>query len=161
MWAQEQMGAIGQLGGVLGQGIATDNQHSQWNAGQLNQHQIEQLRAIGIHNQQQLNALTSAMGGTPAPMPGMGTQLMAGGANAMIPGLQYHQAQQERARQGQGGAPTPMMGAGPMGPQPGSISGLGQPGWYGVGQPGATDSFSFGGSPEWPSNPFNPGLPSW
>lgn len=108
--AQEQINAVGQLGGVLGQGIATDNQHSQFNAGQLNQHQIEQLRAIGIHNQGQLQAILGAMGGTPAPQPGLGTQIFAGGANAFIPGLQHWQGQNKPT----GG--VPMVGAQPFSP---------------------------------------------
>lgn len=136
--AQEQMTAVGQLGQVVGQGISSDNQHSQFNAGQLNQHQIAQLQAIGIHNQQQLDAIMGAMGGTPKPQPGMGTQLLAGGAQAFMPGLQHWQ--------GGGGQQMPQMG------------GFGGS-WGGNGRLGG-GAGGFGMSPSGVS-PFTPQAPSW
>lgn len=147
--AQEQMSAIGQLGGVIGQGIATDNQHSQFNTGQLNQHQIENLRAIGIHNQQQLNAIISAMGGTQAPQPGMGTQILAGGANAFMPGLQHWQGQNKP-----GG--VPMIGA-----QPGTAGWASSPMGRAQaaqmsGTHGSPNGFNWNGPPPtYPDFPFN------
>lgn len=140
--SSEQMGAMSQLGGVVGQGIASDNQQSQFNAGQLNQAQIENLRALGIQNEGQLRAILGAMGGTPAPQPGVGTQLLAGGASAMVPGLQYWTGQHQQQPQG--------FNQSPVGPQPG------QPGWgsspMGQGQP-QQPAWS-GPPPVYPTNPY-------
>ncbi len=140
--AQEQMTAVGQLGDVLGQGIASDNQHSQFNAGQLNAHQIEQLRAIGISNQQQLDAILGAMGGTPKPQPGLGTQMLAGGANAFMPGLQHWQGQQNQIPMGgphRGGLPL-------IGPQPGQGGQGGGSSWNGP-APSYPSYNPYGGNP--------------
>jgi len=82
--AQEQFNATQQLGGVLAQGRAADESMSQFNTGQTNQmsqaNLEAKLRAMGITTQAQLQALLGAMG---AAGPGLGTQLLAGGASAL------------------------------------------------------------------------------
>lgn len=112
MRAQEQLNASQQLGGVIGQGIGMDNQHSQWNAGATNDvnqaNMMARLQMIGLNDESQLRALMGAMGGTPAPSPGMGTQIMAGGAMA-VPGIMQYRQQQRMAQQ----APAPAPGGMP------------------------------------------------
>jgi hypothetical protein len=84
MRTQEQLGAIGQLGQTLAQGRAADENMNQFNAGQMNdvgRANLEaKLRSLGLNDEAQLRSLMQAMG---AAGPGLGTQLMAGGANAM------------------------------------------------------------------------------
>lgn len=84
MRAQEQLAATQQLGGVIGQGVGMDNQMSQWNAGAQNQmtqaNMAAMLQQLGLNDRAQLEALMRAMGGAG---PGMGTQILAGGASAM------------------------------------------------------------------------------
>lgn len=85
--AQEQMNAVGQLGGVIGQGINADNSLNTWNAGAQNQmtaaNMQAQLQQLGLNDEAQLKALMAAIGVT---SPGVGTSIMAGGATA-APGL--------------------------------------------------------------------------
>lgn len=92
--ANEQMGAMGQLGNVVGQGINSDNAMSTWNAGAQNQmtqaNMQAMLQQLGLNDESQLRALLGAMGGAG---PGMGTQILAGGAQA-VPGLM--QANQQK-----------------------------------------------------------------
>lgn len=83
MRAQEQLSAQQQLGGVIGQGINSDNSLSTWNAGAQNNMTQANMQAylqqMGMNDEAQLRALLGAMGGAP---PGMGTQILAGGAQA-------------------------------------------------------------------------------
>ena len=85
--AQEQIAATQNLGGVLGQGINADNGLSTFNAGQQNQMTEANMQAVlqqlGLNDKSQLQALMAAMG---QAGPGMGSQILAGGASAM-PGL--------------------------------------------------------------------------
>lgn len=82
--AQEQLAATQQLGGVIGQGVGMDNQMAQWNAGAQNDmtqaNMMAVLQQLGLNDKAQLQALMAAMGGA---QPGMGTQILAGGAAAM------------------------------------------------------------------------------
>lgn len=85
--AQEQLNATQQLGGVIGQGISADNSLSSFNAGQQNDMSRANMQSIlqqlGLNDESQLRALLGASG---MAGPGMGTQILAGGAAAM-PGL--------------------------------------------------------------------------
>lgn len=105
--AQEQFNALQQLGGVIGQGRAADESMSSFNAGQTNQmaqaNLEAKLRAMGITTQAQLQALLGAMG---AAGPGLGTQLLAGGASALPMMLQRN------ATPNPGGAPAQGFGGG-------------------------------------------------
>jgi hypothetical protein len=80
MRAQEQLGAINQLGNVINQGRGADEGTSQFNAGQYNQAQMNQQQ---LNQMGQLQALQMAMGGAGNSL---GTALMAGGAST-LPGL--------------------------------------------------------------------------
>lgn len=90
--AQEQLNATQQLGGVLGQGINSDNALSTWNAGAQNDMTRTNMQALlqqlGLNDEAQLKALMSAgqMAGQ-----GTGTQILAGGASAVPGMLQYNQ----------------------------------------------------------------------
>jgi hypothetical protein len=113
MRAQEQLNAMGQLGGAIGQGIGQDNQQAQWNAGAQNDQASlntqMQMQMLGLNDRSQLQALQMGMGGA---QPSLGQSLMAGGATAAPMLMQMmHQPQQQA---GYGGA---------IGPQ------QGQPGW--------------------------------
>lgn len=92
--SQEQLNATGQLGGVIGQGINSDNALSTFNSGQSNDmaraNLMAKLQTMGLNDEAQLRALLGA-GGMAGP--GMGTQLLAGGANA-VPGLLQYKQQQ-------------------------------------------------------------------
>ena len=83
MRVNEQLGAIGQLGQTIAQGRAGDEGINQFNAGQQNQNSQfnvqAQLQQLGLNDEAQLRALMGAMG---AAGPGLGTQLLAGGATA-------------------------------------------------------------------------------
>lgn len=113
--AQEQLNATSQLGSVIGQGIGQDNQHSQWNAGAMNDvsqaNMMAKLQMIGLNDEAQLRALMGAMGAAPQ---GMGTSILAGGAMA-VPGIMQYRQQQRAA--GAGGAALPG-GFSPMGVAP-------------------------------------------
>ncbi len=106
MRVNEQLGATQMLGQTIAQGRAGDENLSQFNAGQQNQAAASnlsaQLQAMGINTQAQLQALLAAMG---KQGPGMGTQIMAGGANAVPAGLQWAQ-QQKLMDQQQASAPA-------------------------------------------------------
>lgn len=99
--AQEQIAATGQLGGVIGQGINADNSLNTWNAGAQNQmtqaNMQAMLQQMGLNDEAQLRALLGAMG---AAGPGLGTQILAGGASAM-PGILGRKAQSTPAQPGQ------------------------------------------------------------
>lgn len=114
MRVQEQLGATNQLGQVVAQGRAADENTSQFNAGAQNQmaqaNLSAQLQALGINTQAQLQSLMAAMG---AAGPGMGTQLLAGGANA-VPGLlQYAQSQKSPTQQAPAFGPAASYGTTP------------------------------------------------
>lgn len=119
MRVNEQMGAIGQLGQTVAQGRAADENMSQFNAGQQNQLSMgnldAQLQMLGLNDRAQLQALMAAMG---AAGPGIGTQIMAGGASA-APGL----FQMMQARNGGGQGATPLNRQMPGYPQWGAYGG--------------------------------------
>jgi hypothetical protein len=98
MRVNEQLGAIGQLGGAIAQGRAADEGINTFNAGQINQNSAANLEArlkmLGLNNSSQLQALMAAMG---AAGPGMGAQILAGGAMA-TPGLTQMVHQQQMSR---------------------------------------------------------------
>jgi hypothetical protein len=96
---QEQLGALGQLGGAIAQGRSADEGINQFNAGQQNTVSAAnleaRLRTLGLNQQGQLQALMAAMGIPNAgqAIQGLGNSLLAGGAS-MVPGaLQYDMAQ--------------------------------------------------------------------
>lgn len=90
--AQEQASARQQLGTTIAQGRQSDENISTFNAGANNQTSLANLQAklqtMGLNDEAQLKALTAAMG---AAGPGMGTQIMAGGASAFPTAMQYLQ----------------------------------------------------------------------
>jgi hypothetical protein len=92
MRAAEQLAAIQQLGSAIHQGRGADENMNQFNATEQNrmaQANLEaKLRALGINTQAQLQAFMAAMG---AAGPGLGTQLLAGGASAFPMTLQRAQ----------------------------------------------------------------------
>ncbi len=100
--AQEQLNAYGQLGQAIGQGRAADEGINTFNAGAQNQMAMANLQAklqqLGLNDEAQLRALMAAMG---SAGPGMGTQILAGGASAMPSILQYKQGQDQLALQRQ------------------------------------------------------------
>lgn len=90
MRAQEQLAATGMLGNTINQGRNSDENVNQFNASQTNQTALANLQAklqtMGMDQQGQLQALALAMG---VAGPGLGSQIMAGGASAMPGILQY------------------------------------------------------------------------
>ncbi len=129
--AQEQANAMGQLGQNIGQGINSDNQMSQFNTGQTNSRDdlnlALQMQMQQMNQQGSLQALQLGMG---SAGPGIGTQIMAGGAQAM-PGLmqmslaqqQQQQAQQQQlAQQYQQQMQNPNAAFGGMGGSVGALS---------------------------------------
>jgi hypothetical protein len=124
--AQEQANAMGQLGQVVGQGINSDNSLATWNAGAQNQMQQANMQSalqqMGLNDESQLKALLAAMGGEMSKGPGMGTSILAGGAQA-VPGLlQYGLQKQMMANQGGAGASGPVY-------SPSGNNGLNLSGW--------------------------------
>lgn len=111
----EQMQAIGQLGGVIAQGRGADEQVSMYNAGQYNNTALAnldaRLRSMGMNDQARLGIL-SQLGGQntrQANQPGLGDQILAGGAGMYAMGA----SQKAQARVGQGGGtsgPSPYAG---------------------------------------------------
>lgn len=91
--AQEQIHALGQLGETVGRARWGDESMQQFNANEQNQQALAnlqaQLSALGITSEAQLKALMAAMG---SAGPGMGTQILAGGAQAYPSLLQYASA---------------------------------------------------------------------
>jgi len=100
--AQEQANAIGQLGQVIAQGRAADENINQFNAGANNQFSLAnlqaQLQTLGLNDEAQLRALLGVIGAAP-PGPGLGTQVLAGGASALPAILQYRQGQAQLNKQ--------------------------------------------------------------
>lgn len=84
----EQMQAISQLGGVIAQGRGADEQTNMFNAGEQNQVAIAnlqaRLKAMGMKNEQ-IAQILSQMGGN-MNQPGMGDQVLAGGAGMFAMG---------------------------------------------------------------------------
>lgn len=82
----EQMQAIGQLGGVINQGRGADEQTNMFNAGQTNNTSLAnldaRLRAMGMNDQARLQILAQLGGQNTrqAITPGLGDQMLAGGA---------------------------------------------------------------------------------
>ncbi len=100
MRAQEQLNAQSQLGQNILQGIQSDNQLSQFNVGQQNQFALQQalmeMQQRGLASGIQMGSIQT---GAQMANPGMGTSLLAAGANS-IPGLlQMYQAQQQQKMQ--------------------------------------------------------------
>lgn len=93
----EQMQAIGQLGGVINQGRNSDETTNMYNTGQTNQMAIQnldaRLRAMGLGNEARLGILQQLGQQNANPDPGMGDQLLAGGAGM------YSMAATQRAQQ--------------------------------------------------------------
>lgn len=81
---QEELGAISQLGGVIGQGRSADEANNQFNAGQTNQmsqSNLEaQLRTMGYND----SAIQAILGANQQnnQTPSTGDRLLAGGASA-------------------------------------------------------------------------------
>jgi hypothetical protein len=104
MRAQEQLNAVGQLGQNLNAGRQADEQMNQFNAGAQNQMNMANLQAqlqqLGLNDEGQLRALLGSMGANVGP--GLGTQILAGGANALPAILQRNLGMQQiAAKQGQ------------------------------------------------------------
>lgn len=115
MRVNEQMGALNQLGGVIGQGRAADENMSQFNAGVDNQTRMANLQSLlqtmGLNQSGELGALMAAMGisqqGAMQPnKPGLGDQLLAGGA-AATPGLMQMFGNKPGAASSQPNVPDP------------------------------------------------------
>lgn len=112
---QEQLGAMGQLGGVLGQGRAQDQQNSQFNANEQNQTALANLQAL-LQGRQlddntraqllqlQQNLLAQGKG------PSVGDTLLAGGGMVAGMGLGAYAPKTP----GSGGSPS-YSGSGPGG----------------------------------------------
>lgn len=118
---QEQMGALQQLGMTIYGARGADEATSRFNAGASNQVALAnmdaQLRAMGMNDQARLMALTSAMGGGG---PGLGTQMLAGGAQAFAGYAGRQGLQQGMQQQSQGIAQDPYGSAGAYNPYNGS-----------------------------------------
>lgn len=101
MRVNEQLGAVNQLGQTIAQGRAGDENTNQFNAQANNQMAVANLQAklqqLGLNDEAQLRALMGAMGGAASGPPGLGTQLLAGGASA-VPGLLQWRSQQQMNR---------------------------------------------------------------
>lgn len=100
MRVQEQLGATQQLGQNIGAGRGADEGINVFNAGAQNDaantNLQAQLHMLGLNQSGQMAALMAAMG---MAGPGLGTQILAGGATA-APGLMQMQQQQHAAQQG-------------------------------------------------------------
>lgn len=110
----EQMQAINQLGGVINQGRNSDEGNNQFNAGQQNQTALAnlsaRLQAMNIDDSTRMQIL-SQLGGqasSQAQRPGMGDQVLAGGAGLYSMGASMKA--QNRASQ-----PAPPTGMTPNG----------------------------------------------
>jgi hypothetical protein len=99
----ESQMALNQLGGAINQGRQSDESNSQFNAQQKNfqsQGNLEaKLRAMGLSQQAIIQIL--GMKGQNAGAPGLGDQILAGGAGMFSFG-QMQKAQQKANQQGQG-----------------------------------------------------------
>lgn len=101
----EQMQAIGQLGGVIAQGRGADEGTNMFNAGQKNNMTLAnldaRLRAMGMNDQARLGILSqlSSNANAQAGQAGMGDQFLAGGAGM------FSQAATQNANRGKGMSP--------------------------------------------------------
>lgn len=111
--AQEQINALGQLGQVTGQARGQDENVNQFNATTQNNANLANLQAtlqtMGLNDEAQLRALLGIIGAAP-PGPGLGTQILAGGASALPAILQYRQGQAAKPGQPE----TPVWSPGPV-----------------------------------------------
>lgn len=102
--AQEQANALSQLGQVTNAGRIADENVNNFNAAANNQTNLANLQAklqmLGLNDESQLRALLGILGG-PQAGPGLGTQLLAGGASALPSILQYKQGKAQLAQQQQ------------------------------------------------------------
>lgn len=119
----EQMQAIGQLGGVIAQGRGADEQTNMFNAESKNQMAIQNLRArldqMGLDQNAKLQILQQlgGMNQAQAGRPGFGDQVLAGGAGMFAMGATQN-AQNRKPQMspiasgnpGQGGYYTPTSG---------------------------------------------------
>lgn len=100
--AQEQLNAVGQLGQNLAQVRGADDQMSQFQASTANQIALAnlqaQLQTMALNDEAQLKALYGALGANVNPGPGLGDQILAGGANALPSILQRDLGQQQMAQ---------------------------------------------------------------
>lgn len=103
----EQMQAIGQLGGVIAQGRGADESVNMHNSGQQNQVMLQNLAArldaMGMDQQRKLQILSQLGGlnGRQASTPGLGDQILAGGAGMFAMGAS------QRAQNRVGGGQSP------------------------------------------------------
>lgn len=146
----EQMQAIGHLGGVINQGRMADENVNQFNVGQRNQFQVQNLNSrlmtMGMDDPRRLQILQllGALNAGQANKPGTGDQLMAGGAGMFS--MAATQKAQQKAMQSQGGGGF-------------SVTTQANPGYF-SGMPTSSS-----GSPnnwalfnQMPSNPATPGI---
>lgn len=88
----EQMQAIGQLGGVIAQGRGADEQTNMWNAGaqndQMRGNLEARLRTMGMNDQAIMGIMgqMNGMNARQAGQPGLGDQILAGGAGMFAMG---------------------------------------------------------------------------
>jgi hypothetical protein len=135
MRVNEQLGAINQLGMTIHGARGADEATARFNVGQQNAMTQANMQAylqqLGLNDAAQLRALQQASGSMTGNAPGMGTQIMAGGAsalggmmNARGAGIAPAQvAATEAAQQGPAPLPTqwnfnPTPGYDPYGNQP-------------------------------------------
>jgi hypothetical protein len=85
MRAQEQLGALGQLGGVIGGARGADEAMGRFNAAAANQFALArldaQLQMMGLNDRARLQALQLAM--SEQQQPGLGSAMLAGGMGAL------------------------------------------------------------------------------
>lgn len=114
MRVNEQLGAMNQLGLTLHGARGADESTNKFNAAQGNEmtqaNMNAQLQQYGINDRAQLQALSQAMGTMYGQAPGLGSQIMAGGASA-FPGMMQAFG---KGQQPQG---TPVAPAKPQTPQ--------------------------------------------
>lgn len=108
---QEQLGALNQLGMSIYSARGADESMNRFNTAAQNQQMLSnldaQLRAMGMNDAARLSALQSAMNGAG---PGMGTSLLAGGAQAFA-GMMGMNAAGQQAPGGYGPSPYGMGGS--------------------------------------------------
>lgn len=133
MRVNEQLGALNQLGVSLYGARGADEATSKFNAGQLNAMTQANMQATqnqyGINSSAQLQALSQAGGSMYGQGPGTGTQILAGGANALGGIMQARGAgmgsapaaapAQQANQVAQQYAPPPQMQYSPYGPNGG------------------------------------------
>ena len=137
MRVQEQLGALQQLGLNIHGARGADESMNRFNTSSNNQFALAnldaQLRAMGMNDAARLQALQSAMGGAG---PGMGSQILAGGAQAFA-GMQSMNAAGQQAPGGgyhmPSGGPQGRLGGGAGGGA--GAGGYYQPGDYGTNGP--------------------------